>query len=372
MNSDSQAPDSSRPARGYLAGVQILRFLAALLVVIGHLGVEAAAVGEKRGQAFALFAPLDWGLGVDVFFVISGFIMFYLSHDKFEQKGAAGEFMRRRLVRIVPLYWICTTALLALAIAVPNQVAGGRPSLIETVASYLFIPWPRYDGQVFPILSLGWTLNYEMLFYVCFALALCVPRRIGLAALVALFWAFAIGAAFAPRDAWLIQFLGYPMVVEFPLGIGLAALYLRGIRLPTLVGIVAALLGIVIAVILYQQSAYLYTWRLVTGGVPAILLVGAVVLCAPPRQSTVTSALAFLGDASYSIYLTHPFAIKAVGLVWARTDLGIAAMIPVAVVLAVVLGALTHVVVERPLLRLLGSVRWTSGTRLAGREARGG
>ena len=95
-------------AASRLDSLQILRFFAALLVVIGH---TQHALLERLGAAAGRYAfvPLDWGLGVDVFFVISGFVMYYLMHDRFAQAGATATFLRRRVVRVVPMYWLFTT-----------------------------------------------------------------------------------------------------------------------------------------------------------------------------------------------------------------------------------------------------------------------
>jgi peptidoglycan/LPS O-acetylase OafA/YrhL len=353
---ERQAAAASRVHRPYLVNVQILRFLAALLVVFGHATTEAVEIASGRGQLFAPFVPLDWGLGVDIFFIISGFIMYYLTVDQFAVKGAPFEFMKRRLIRIVPLYWICTTAYLAMLVISPGDV-NGRPGLLDTLLSYVFIPWPRADGGLFPVYSLGWTLNYEMLFYVSLAVCLLLPRRIGLAALGVFLVSWVIIAPFAPKDLWFIQFLGNPIVPEFLIGIALSWLCLNGraIKGSTAIMLIAA--GIVLAVILYQANAYSYVWRLVTGGGPALLIAAAAILAAPVSRNAVTNALAFLGDASYSLYLTHPFAIKAVGILCNKLDLPLAFVFVLGVPAALAVGAAVHLVVERPLLRLLGSGR---------------
>ena len=117
--------------------------------------------------------------GVDLFFVISGFVMVYASERMFGRAGGQLQFITRRLIRIVPLYWLVTPLYLVMALAIPAFEKSY--SVASVVASYLFIPWPRLDGIMQPLVGQGWTLNYEMFFYAIFAAAILAPRRIAVA-----------------------------------------------------------------------------------------------------------------------------------------------------------------------------------------------
>ena len=105
-------------APSQIAVLQVLRAVAALTVVFGHAQHDALVSAMRAGQAFTRNHALPWGAGVDLFFVISGFIMVHASERLFGREGAARAFMLRRLIRIVPLYW-----LLATASAVPPKMA---------------------------------------------------------------------------------------------------------------------------------------------------------------------------------------------------------------------------------------------------------
>jgi exopolysaccharide production protein ExoZ len=168
-----------------LLSVQVLRAVAALLVLASHVGHDLT-----RRLGFEGYPPLQFGAGgVDVFFVISGFIMVWSSRGLFGQPGAAGTFMARRLVRIVPLDWATTLLFLAgILIHPPMAHRGVDPP--HLVASLLFLPWPDQDGEHSPFYGIGWTLNYEMFFYVAFALLLPLAAR-PRAAVLALSLAFA-------------------------------------------------------------------------------------------------------------------------------------------------------------------------------------
>lgn len=333
----------------YLVNVQVLRFFAAALVVFAHVGAEMGNVAARTGQAFQQIGLIDWGLGVDIFFVISGFIMYYMMHDRFGAPGAPADFLRRRMIRIVPLYWICTSLMLAALIAAPQLINNNGLDPRHILASYAFLPWPRTDGELFPILSLGWTLNYEMLFYVIFAGALLLPRRLGIAAMLATFALLVAAGQLVPARFFLLKFWGDPIIGEFLLGAGVAALYLSGRRLSGAAAVALVLGGVALAVAFFQASLYEHVWRLVTGGIPAALIVSAAVLGPALRETWPTRALALGGDASYALYLTHPFTIKLFGVVGSKLALPLPAIYAIGFVLTVLVSVGVHLMVEKPI-----------------------
>ena len=160
---------------GHFSSIQILRGMAALFVVFFHVSEMLLQYTDRQG-IFCRFASL-WhtgAAGVDLFFIISGFVMVQSTRDKFQKNGSSSEFMLRRIIRIVPLYWLYTSVMLVLVLlpfTLKNQVFSGW----YTVASYLFIPVLNpASGLDLPLLAPGWTLSYEMYFYLIFALLL--PR----------------------------------------------------------------------------------------------------------------------------------------------------------------------------------------------------
>jgi len=168
-----------------LTSIQALRGFAVMLVVLFHIQHYVAG----RLQLPNLLPRFDIGVaGVDVFFVISGFIMVYASERLFAQPGGVRVFCLRRIVRIVPMYWAATTVLLVYVLARYadfGAVLGGA-GRDYVIASYLFYPYVRPDGWGAPFLGVGWTLNYEMFFYAIFGLSLALPRRIAVPSVGAL------------------------------------------------------------------------------------------------------------------------------------------------------------------------------------------
>ena len=335
----------------YIVNIQILRFFAALSVVCAHIGITLTDLSARSGRSFDMVTLFDWGLGVDVFFVISGFIMYYLTHDRFGQKGVAADFLRRRLIRIVPLYWICTTLMLLSILVAGSVINGNILDAKHVIASYLFVPWlaPTAQPLPYPLLSLGWTLNYEMFFYFAFAVVLHWSRRMALRAL-AIFFALLIAAsAAAPDSMWLLKFWGAPIIGEFLLGIWLADLHLSGRRLSLWSSIALVVAGLALATISFQLHAYDHLWRLLTGGVPAILIALGVVLAPSAGFKQPARALAIAGDASYALYLTHPFTVKAWVMLTMKLGAPVMFIYLFGIVAAILVSIAVHFSVEKPL-----------------------
>ena len=155
-----------------LVGIEYLRACAATAVMLFHYALAS-------GYSGALVALGQFG--VDVFFVISGFIMWTVSRDEASPAG----FLLRRIVRIAPLYWLATLA--AALVTTEGGVTLGLGAPAGDLAKALFFI-PAYSARspdvVEPILSVGWTLNLEMAFYALFAASLAAPRRRRLIVLV--------------------------------------------------------------------------------------------------------------------------------------------------------------------------------------------
>jgi peptidoglycan/LPS O-acetylase OafA/YrhL len=214
----------------YLGRVQILRFFAATAVLFAHLQHEALA-HLPGAVGFRPFSLIDGGFGVDLFFVISGFIMYHVSAEKFGCEGAAREFLVRRYLRIAPLYYLATVLMLLATFTISGAVSIARPDPVHVATSFLFFPSMNEAAQVVPVLKLGWTLNFEAYFYVVFALALLFGRKAGLVVLTLVLLSVVLLAQILPQPPVAIAFWGQSLVLEFLGGIGVAVIYRRGVRL---------------------------------------------------------------------------------------------------------------------------------------------
>ena len=345
-----------------ISHLQILRAVAALMVAFGHAQHDALIQSLKHGTGFERVHALPWGAGVDLFFVISGFIMVYASERLYGREGAGVDFLSRRLARIVPLYWLFLSLYIGLIAHAAWVGTRAFPDPADIVASYAFWPTDAFgDGIPRPLLTLGWTLNYEMFFYLTFALFVGFSRtRAVLATSLLLLGVVGLGAVLQPTSAALF-FWTRPIVLEFSLGMGLAVLLRSGVSLALPVRaalILAAVAILVVDPLRSSQQAIDWTTpndleRLLSWGVPAALVVAAAVLGPQGRSWAPTRAGVALGDASYALYLLHPFVIFGFRKVWLLAGLdaklGLWPMIAVSLILSSLAAILIHRLLERPL-----------------------
>jgi exopolysaccharide production protein ExoZ len=289
--------DKGRP----LEGIQILRAIAALAVVVLHMQGELAHRGfDDPFPSLAIGA-----FGVDLFFVISGFIMVYSSERLFEQPHAGWRFFMKRIIRIVPLYWIFTSISVVIAVILAQFPGHPDYSVKHILFSYLFIPTPRPgDGAMLPTCPIGWTLNFEMFFYVCFAASLRWNRLITIAIVGSSLAALAT-IGFLAQLPETLAFWASSLTLEFCLGMLLALLYLAGWRLPAWVCLALVAAGLFSAML---YVPYVDSWSNIRGmawGIPAAAIVAAVILTKTAATSPIARLFGALGDASYSLYLAH-------------------------------------------------------------------
>ncbi|MEH3145349.1 MAG: acyltransferase [Methylobacterium frigidaeris] len=333
--------------------MQVLRAVAALMVVVSHGQAEASALAARLGLGFQPAGWLPWNAGVDIFFVISGFIIVHAAGPLHGRPRARRRFLAHRVARVVPLYWLMTSAYLAMVLVRPgllNAPGGADPAYLA--ASYLFWPTARPDGAVTPLYSLGWTLNYEMAFYALFALALPLSRRRAVAAVALSLAALVTATRFAGTLPTPLAYWGDPIVLEFAFGLGLGLLRAEGLRLPDPARAGLAVAGL--ALLSLAGDAPVLPRALAWGG-PAALLVAAASLGRREPEGGLVRAAARLGDASYALYLVHPFAIRAVGLGGAAlaAGLGLPGLVAAMLGAACAAALAVHRLVERPLDRIL-------------------
>jgi peptidoglycan/LPS O-acetylase OafA/YrhL len=315
-----------------LDSLQALRALAAVSVVLYHIDFLG------RGA-----------FGVDVFFVISGFIICYVTAK--EHRG----FLVKRLIRIVPLYWTGTLAVFLLAMLAPSLLRTTSDSLTGLVNSLLFIPYAKDSGRVYPVLFLGWTLNYEMFFYLLYALALGFNRKLAPFIVCVALLVLVLAGQIATPSSVIGRFYTDPILLEFCYGIVVFQVWpaaqatLQRVRAPTLFAAAATLL-LAMAAVLAENSSY----RCVLWGLPAAMLV--LFLLALQGRVAFPSAVVALGDASYSLYLFHPYALKAVEKTFgplAEAAPGSLFAATFYVALSMMLAACAYRYFERPTINLL-------------------
>ncbi|MDB5455853.1 MAG: putative acyltransferase [Caulobacter sp.] len=325
-------------AGGDLRSIQYLRAVAALSVLAFH-------AAEQAGWRFGAGAA-----GVDVFFVISGFIMSLVG----ARPGLSPlAFLRRRAERIVPLYWLVTLGVAAAALIAPAlfpRMVVTAPHLLQ---SLLFIPHAAPDGVTAPLIVPGWTLNFEAFFYLIFALSLPAPAWIRPWLLSAVLGLLVAVGPLGDRAAPLWATYTSPLLLEFLAGVWLGLAWRTG-RLPSRRwGVAMMVLGLAMFVGVAALGLEVESARVVLWGAPAFLLVAGAVCVERSAGVGDHPWLRLVGDGSYSIYLVHGLAISAAVrlLALAGIDRGLALFLP-AVAAALVAGVACYGLVEKTLMRI--------------------
>jgi exopolysaccharide production protein ExoZ len=346
-----------RSSRTRYYGVQALRGFAAIGVVGYHMTL---AIGKQLGgEPGWLFTA--GGAGVDLFFAISGFVIVITSASSWGNEGVWATFLKRRLMRVVPLYWIMTFTLLVMFLCDPRNGRHSRLTLGHTIASFLFIPARDSHHQTLPLIPAGWTLSFEMLFYLLFTLVLALRLR-PVVSLTAVFIVLSLIGLLRTDDWGAPASLIDPVLMEFVFGMWIGIATLRGLRLSVSSSVsVSAVVLLLLAATCGLPEAVCWYYRVIIWGVPTALLLMSAIALKPRLPSFVTGWPRLLGDASYAIYLSHGFVTSAVDHVFRAPSAGY--LIPAPLVFtAAMLGAAgdgiaVHRITEQPLAVWLGSFK---------------
>ena len=279
--------------------LQVLRFLAALTVVVHHLVMH-------YDIDMHVFVRWTSDFGVDVFFVISGFI---ISLTTLRRQNPA-QFMLRRFARIVPTYWSLTCCVFFIGLLSPSLLSHASADTVDLLRSLFFLAYPNPAGIYQPVLFVGWTLNYEMFFYVSFALCMAVfteRRWVGIAVIVLFVTLAALHFVDPAANNGVWNFYTSGLILEFCGGIALHRFFHQRDYKPLPYG--AALLPIGLLTLMGLNQIELEDARAFVLGIPAILTVAGA-LSWRPRPSRALQLMVLGGDASYTIYLIHPFVVN--------------------------------------------------------------
>lgn len=340
-------------ARGKTYGdIQGLRALAAALVVLNH------GLIILHPQADRALAGYLGELGVCVFFVISGFIMVVSTQGEAGAADAAG-FIKKRIFRIVPIYWLSTILL-----AVINLRNGGPAGLGfgRVLTSLVFIPAPETPlGPVRPYHSPGWTLELEMVFYLLFGLAIVAPVARKSTMVIAALATIVLAGAYlrSPFDMsyrpTLATFFSDPILLLFGVGVVIAKIRLKrdSVRGRSPLPIVAGL--IVAATASFWASGGAFPFSLPSVTLAWAVAAACVWLCSTAhvdaKDNWLTRLLDQCGDASYSVYLFHLFLVEILAGVWRRLlgEADTAAFLGVSLLFSFAAATLIFRTLERPI-----------------------
>lgn len=353
-----------------LESLQALRGVAALLVLLFHYRFYLR--GDDESGTTIWDALFGWGIiGVDIFFIISGFIMVYTTQHYMQGCSSAKRFLLNRAIRIIPLYYfgLLVAFLFGGAMSTfhyPEKVQNLLSALTFTVYKTSVTPHYIDDGGMY---NIRWTLNYEIYFYLAFALCLMMKHRI----LALICWGGLMTcvipalAGFQPTlsvqgydfQTPTIAFITNPLLLEFLIGVFAGYIYLQLkrrivlVRLPLISSTVA--IGLLCYIVFGVYSGRIRALNLestiVLGLLVLFLTLGEQVL-----QAYIPRVLKYVGNISFSLYLLHnPIGIavmKQMGPVGQSAFKGIPTIL-LATLLSILVAHLTHKYIEIGLTRTL-------------------
>lgn len=306
--------------RNELVSIQLLRALASLLVLLAHLQIKEKQYGDASALVWQNFRI--GSIGVDIFFVLSGFIIFHVAGRSPSSWAAGWTFMKHRIIRVAPLYWALSLLALIVFLAHPELVNKTSSKPTALWESFLFFPT---DKKL--LIQNGWTLSYEFLFYLTFftsILLLPAAKRVYLMMSAALL-AVAYGLIFQPTST-IARFITDDLLLEFAFGVLIGALYGSVIT--------RRFFNFTLGMIVFLLSAATVAWlaffpptsaalRGINFGIPSALLVFSALSL--EKELSALRGFKILGDSSYSLYLLHVLSLPAAGMLWTKLRLSGAA-----------------------------------------------
>lgn len=316
-----------------ILNIQCLRAFAALVVVFMHSISTSASYGFEP-----IFLRFFWGwgaFGVDIFFVISGFVMV---HSLLRRPQNAREFLISRLIRIVPLYWFLTSIVLALYLFVPEVFRNIVLSWEWVAFSYFFLSLISLGAH--PVVTVGWTLEWEMLFYVIFSSGLLI-RSISKTLLV-------VGLAL-----WVLSILIQNYILLEFFGGMVLAVFNRKYSYSAVTGWTMLLAGLcMLCLSLSTELRSDLVFRELYWGVPSMFVVWGLTILPSVENKNV---MVVLGASSYSIYLIQMLTIPAFFKLASTMQFSLLgdALVPICVLVTAIAGILLYYSVEKPLIQCL-------------------
>lgn len=327
--------------------IQYLRAIAALLVVFSHSVWKSIQAGDN-----SLYWWHEAGaLGVDIFFIISGYIMVYITQNMHQQPQGIRIFLKKRFIRIVPLYWFYTLIALAIFLIMPDRVNSSGGST-EVLKSFFLLPLDSNEGY---LVNVGWTLHYEFIFYILFSFGLLFSRLKG-NIFVASFILFSLFFSIFIEPSklhYVFKSFIHDIFIEFLLGMLLYFILTQIKTTPWYLALLAIFAGI-------SHFYYLHSGGSFTGvihidkGISAFLICFGIIGLESVWKKRECKLLTALGNASYSIYLLHPFILVTVVMVNKKLNgyFSTTEVLILSIISSLVAGYLSYLYIENNLMKM--------------------
>lgn len=341
--------------------IQYLRALAAIFVIFAHTYTALLVYKNSNASYFYKISSIS-GLdrfgefGVFLFFTISGYIMMKTTIKKEWGRKFAYDFLIKRITRIYPLYWLLTVLMLIVwgsGLFLKNQ----SYTVGYIFSSFLLVPFYTHNGEINPIISQGWTLMYEMFFYFFFSMAILFKiKKYIIPFMLFIFILFPLySLLFYGISTGLHLFFNRFVVYYFILGMVCFYLsdFFHNVKYRFFnIGIVIFLIFIVFFNGYLSDSCFSIMEPIVI-----FFLVFTSVLPSNEKEIKIGS---FIGDASYSIYLTHAFFTLALGFLLKKNYLQSISDIALTILtlcVAIIFGCICYVLIEKPILNYIRNKR---------------
>lgn len=293
------------PAQKNLQVIQLLRGVACILVVLMHITITFSQTYHLPflGNIFKF-----GGAGVDIFFVLSGFIITYSNKQYITKATSIGKFLKKRMIRIFPIYWIIISLLLVFQLLLPSFYRTHFQLTTSNIFNTYFL-LPNHEM----INGVSWSLTNEMFFYVLFTLALLIPSKKFILLLLFVYLAFlivlpAVSFTTAHEANGFTQLLIFPMNIEFLLGV-LVVFFLENFPKKWCFPFLITGVGyFIFSTVFYTEILNFFNSgysRVIMFGLPAFLIILSLVKYELSANIKVNNLFLKTGDASYSIYLFH-------------------------------------------------------------------
>ncbi len=341
-----------------LYSIQLLRGLAALLVVCTHSIFATISYGNNNSILSSFYNFSEFGaVGVDIFFVISGFIIVYVTQNNNKKFNI---FIKERLIRVVPLYWFFLSIMACALIFFPSAFVNNEFILSHAIYSFLFLPAYKFDGSISPLLGVGWTLNYEVFFYVIFSFSLYISswkKRFFLVSSIFIMLS-CFGIVYQNENP-IIYVFTRSLLIEFVFGMLVAYLFFESKFLSKKLATSVLVLSIFLLSlsVIYGVPDKFDTIKFIVWGIPAFFLVYSL-LCLEIHGLKFNNLLIFLGKISYSLYLSHYFTVRLLSKLFEKLG-GFSIVghddiiVLVLMFFSIIVGYLTFRFIEEPLTKYL-------------------
>ncbi len=347
----------------------MLRAFAVLLVVYNHAMIICEDSKYPTLQANFLFLRHWTSIGLDLFFVISGLIMTIVTKSYLKKPSGWFNFFLKRMIRIIPLYW-----LYSIGIYLERYIIHHPVEHSEIAKTILFFPIFAAKAAIYPIIGQGWSLTYEMYFYILIVVFLFFKSKNIFSILLSTLLVLAIGGYFINPADISLKFIGTPILLEFALGVGVGMGYhyvrdhYEKLKLSTIktFSVAASIIGLALMLAsLWFNGDHISNpfyvindnniamWRSLIWGIPCAIFAFGVLFMELSFNLQIPKWLVKVGDASFSGYLIHILVIVTVGKLYGKFGLHNGdVFIIVATIISALVSLPLYTYIEKPLLNI--------------------